>query len=106
MEFHGDDGKVYHPSSRRSGMRIILWNIRAGGGCRVGAILDQLSVWAPDVVALCEFRGTPPSCELARGLARQGLPHSGTPPLPATRPAIGSSWPLAGPRAAPAPPPG
>jgi hypothetical protein len=33
-------------------MRIVLWNIRAGGGRRVGAILDRLASWEPDVVAL------------------------------------------------------
>ena len=56
-------------------MRIVLWNIRAGGGRRVRTILDRLAGWRPDVVALCEFRGTPPSLALARGLASQGLPH-------------------------------
>ena len=79
-------------------MRIVLWNIRAGGGRRVGAILDQLGTWAPDVVALCEFRGTPPSHELARGLARQGLGHqhhtaSARHPA-ANRLLAASRWPL------------
>lgn len=56
-------------------MRIVSWNIRAGGGSRVAAIADQLSRWAPDVVALSEFRGTPPSADLARTLAEHGLAH-------------------------------
>ena len=46
-------------------MRIVFWNIRAGGGVRVGRIAAQLERWAPDAVALCEFRATPPSLELA-----------------------------------------
>jgi exodeoxyribonuclease III len=79
-------------------MRIILWNIRAGGGRRVGAILGQLSAWAPDVVALCEFRDTPPSRELARGLAGHGLPHQRhtiAPLHPAqNRLLVASRWPL------------
>jgi hypothetical protein len=50
-------------------MRIVFWNIRAGGGVRVGRIAAQLGRWAPDAVALCEFRATPPSLELARSLA-------------------------------------
>lgn len=56
-------------------MRVIAWNIRAGGGRRVDAILAQMRRWAPDVVTLSEFRGTEPSVTLARGLAEQGLKH-------------------------------
>ena len=55
--------------------RVVAWNIRAGGGVRVDAILAQLRRWAPDVVTLSEFRGTPPSVTLARGLADYGLGH-------------------------------
>jgi len=54
-------------------MRIAFWNIRAGGGVRAGRIAAQLERWAPDAVALCEFRATPPSLELARALAARGL---------------------------------
>jgi exonuclease III len=56
-------------------MRIISWNIRAGGGRRVAGIAAQLQRWRPDVVALQEFRGTAPSRELARRLADLGLPY-------------------------------
>jgi exonuclease III len=56
-------------------MRIVAWNIRAGGGIRVAAIARQLERWAPDVVALSEFRGTPPSRGLAEALAAAGLGH-------------------------------
>ena len=56
-------------------MRIVSWNIRAGGGSRIAAIADQLSRWDADVVALSEFRGTPPSGDLARALAERGLVH-------------------------------
>jgi exonuclease III len=55
-------------------MRLVAWNIRAGGGRRVAAIARQLARWAPDVVALSEFRATEPSAALASMLAR-GLPH-------------------------------
>jgi exonuclease III len=54
-------------------LRIISWNIRAGGGRRVAAIADQVVRWQPDVVALCEFRATPPSVWLATALADAGL---------------------------------
>jgi exonuclease III len=56
-------------------MRIVAWNIRAGGGQRVAAIARQLERWAPDVVALSEFRATPPSRALADALAAAGLGH-------------------------------
>ena len=56
-------------------MRIVSWNIRAGGGSRTWAIADQLARWSPDVVALSEFRATPPSVDLSRVLARRGLIH-------------------------------
>ena len=59
-------------------MRIVFWNIRAGGGVRVGRIAAQLERWAPDAVALCEFRATPPSLELARVLATRGLTYQCT----------------------------
>src|SRR2546425_473713 len=56
-------------------MRIVAWNIRAGGGGRVGRIGRQLARWKPDVVALSEFRATPPSLALATVLAGGGLTH-------------------------------
>jgi exonuclease III len=66
------------------GTRVVFWNIRAGGGARVDAIARQLSRWAPDVVALCEFRATPPSYALARALASRGLVHQSTTADPRT----------------------
>ena len=56
-------------------MRLVAWNIRAGGGERAGAIARQLGRWAPDVVVLSEFRATPPSRAVAAALAGGGLPH-------------------------------
>jgi exonuclease III len=56
-------------------MRVVSWNIRAGGGRRAEALARQLREWNPDVVTLSEFRGTPPSREIAASLARLGLSH-------------------------------
>jgi exodeoxyribonuclease-3 len=56
-------------------MRIVSWNIRAGGGKRVRGILAQLLAWRPDVIGLAEFRGTYPSQWLAAELAAAGY-HS------------------------------
>ena len=38
-------------------MRLISWNIRAGGGVRVEAILDQLTRWDADVIGLSILSG-------------------------------------------------
>jgi len=79
-------------------MRVVAWNIRAGGGERVARIARQLERWAPDVVALSEFRATPPSCALATTLAARGLTHQittamrGTPGVNALL--LASRWPL------------
>src|SRR5213596_4072101 len=56
-------------------MRVVAWNIRAGGGFRADAIARQLARWQPDVVALSEFRATPPSVKLAARLVDVGLVH-------------------------------
>jgi len=56
-------------------MRVVAWNIRAGGGVRADAIARQLARWQPDVVALSEFRATAPSARLAARLAASGLVH-------------------------------
>lgn len=79
-------------------MRIVAWNIRAGGGTRVDAIARQLERWAPDVVALSEFRATGPSRTLAAALDAAGLCHQATTADPA-RPAtnallVAARWPL------------
>jgi exonuclease III len=79
-------------------MRIVAWNIRAGGGRRAGRIARQLARWRPDVVALSEFRATPPSCALRVALARGGLLHQLTTVDP-RRPGrnallVASRWPL------------
>src|SRR5262244_2625970 len=81
-------------------MRIVAWNIRAGGGARTASIARQLGRWTPDVVALCEFRGTPPSLALARSLADLGLGHQITTSAASASAAnancllVASRWPL------------
>jgi exonuclease III len=88
-------------------MRIVSWNIRAGGGRRVVGIAGQIARWAPDVVALSEFRATPPSADLARALAAQGLLHqlsTASARLPHVNSLlVASRWPLARVRHAAAP---
>ena len=79
-------------------MRVVAWNIRAGGGKRAGAIARQIARWTPDLVALSEFRATPPSCALALALAARGLCHQLTtanPREPGTNALlVAARWPL------------
>ena len=56
-------------------MRIVAWNIRAGGGRRAEGIVRQLHQWNPDLAILSEFRGTAASQGIAAALAEQGLSH-------------------------------
>ena len=79
-------------------MRVVFWNIRAGGGVRTAAIARQIRAWGADAVALAEFRGTPPSGDLARALRALELPYQWTTADPA-RPHVNSlllasRWPL------------
>ena len=54
-------------------MRVVAWNIRAGGGRRALDIAAQLTRWQADVVVLSEFRATPPSRGIAAELYEAGL---------------------------------
>jgi len=79
-------------------VRIVGWNIRAGGGRRAEALAGQLERWRADVVALSEFRGTLPSAGLAQALAEMGLPHqlhtADPTALALNRLLLASRWPL------------
>ena len=56
-------------------MRIVFWNILHGGGKRAGGIVKQILQWNPDIVALAEFRDTPPSRSIAKSLYDVGYIH-------------------------------
>jgi exonuclease III len=76
-------------------MRLVFWNICAGGGLRAQRIAARLAAWAPDVVALCEYRGTPPSLSVAAALAERGLAHQCTTATGAANGLLlASRWPL------------
>jgi exodeoxyribonuclease III len=79
-------------------MRMVAWNVRAGGGRRVAGILAQIGAWSPDIVALSEFRGTAASAGIASALAARGLAYSlqTTDPGSPARNALllSSRWPL------------
>lgn len=56
-------------------MKILIWNIMHGGGRRADKIVERIGQGSPDIVILTEFRGTPPSRELASGIEELGLRH-------------------------------
>lgn len=56
-------------------MRIVGWNIRAGGGRRANGIAEQILEWRADLAVLSEFRGTGASTGIALHLAQAGLTH-------------------------------
>jgi exodeoxyribonuclease-3 len=79
-------------------IRIVAWNIRGGGGRRAESIARQLARWAPDIVALSEFRATEPSRAMSAALAAAGLRHQLTtadPTQPRTNALlVAGRWPL------------
>lgn len=40
-------------------MTLLSWNIQHGGGSRISRIIEEISAYDPDVVAVTEFRATP-----------------------------------------------
>ncbi len=86
------------PDAVSETVRIIAWNVRAGGGKRIDVIAAQLRRWRPDVVTLSEFRGTPPSARLQAMLAEDGLAYqistTNSRAPPENRLLLASRWPL------------
>jgi len=79
-------------------LRVVSWNIRAGGGVRAQQIASQLDTWQTDIAVLLEFRGTDASTQLAASLADNGLHHQRN-TVDTQNPAvnsvlIASRWPL------------
>ena len=79
-------------------MKIVSWNIRAGGGKRAAGIVEQLLAWQPDVIALSEFRATEASVWITSELYKHGYIHQRTTADPAQAAInallVASRWPL------------
>ncbi len=58
-------------------MRILSWNIQHGGGSRIPRIVEEISAYDPDVVALTEYRATP-GAVLCDAMKERGLPYCQT----------------------------
>ena|SRR5215831_10301730 len=55
-------------------MTLLTWNIRHGGGARIGRIVEELTAYDADVIALTEYRADP-GRELCSALREHGWPH-------------------------------
>ena len=55
-------------------MRLLAWNIQHGGGTRISRIVEEVSAYDPDVIAITEFRSMP-GASLVTALRRKGLPN-------------------------------
>lgn len=53
-------------------MRLLAWNIRAGGGMRVARLIDAMAVHDADVLVLSEYRDGEAGIRLRIGLAALG----------------------------------
>jgi hypothetical protein len=58
-------------------MRLLSWNIRHGGGTRLGRIAEEVSAYDADVIALTEFRDRP-GAALRAALLEHGWPYVDT----------------------------
>ena len=59
-----------------SGMRLLAWNIRQGGGSRLPQIADALSRHEADILVLSEYRGGEAAVRLLAALATLGYRHA------------------------------
>lgn len=55
-------------------MRLLSWNIQQGGGARRARIVEEVSAYDADVIAMTEFRARP-GAGLRADLLERGWPH-------------------------------
>jgi exodeoxyribonuclease-3 len=84
---------------------LICWNIQQGGGSRLPRIVEELSAYDPDVIALTGFR-TQPGIALCASLKERGWPNVETtnPAVNQNGIAVFSRAPMRRTRPCPAPP--
>ncbi len=85
-------------TTRHKQVKLVSWNIRAGGGKRAEGIVKQIDDWQADIVALSEFRGTEASQWIAKRLYESGFTFQRT-TVDLQNPAVNSllvasRWPL------------
>ena len=65
-------------------MTLLSWNIQHGGGTRIPRIVEEISAYDPDVVAVTEFRAMP-GVALCAAMKERGLPYCETTNPPGDR---------------------
>jgi len=55
-------------------VRLVAWNIQHGGASRMARIVEEISAYDPDVIAVTEFRARP-GAALGAAMKERGLPH-------------------------------
>ncbi len=55
-------------------MKLLAWNIQHGGAARLDRIVEEISAYEPDAIALTEFRAGP-GVALCAALKERGMPH-------------------------------
>jgi len=65
-------------------MRVLSWNIQHGGGTRIPRVVEELSAYDPDVVAVTEYRAVP-GIALRAAMKDRGLPFCETTNPPGSR---------------------
>jgi len=55
-------------------VKLIAWNIQHGGGTRLARIVEEISAYDPDVIAVTEFRARPGEA-LCAAMKERGLRH-------------------------------
>jgi exodeoxyribonuclease-3 len=66
-------------------MRLLAWNIRQGGGSRLGRIVEALARHAADILVLSEYRGGEAAVRLLAALELQGYHYATTLAPPPSR---------------------
>jgi exodeoxyribonuclease III len=86
-------------------MKLLAWNIQHGGGARMARIVEEISAYDADVVAVTEFRARPGQA-LRDALGKRGWPHVETtnPDADQNGIAVFSRAPVARARPCPVPP--
>jgi hypothetical protein len=55
-------------------VKLLAWNIQHGGGTRLARIVEEISAYDPDLIAVTEFRARPGEA-LCAAMRELGLPH-------------------------------
>jgi len=55
-------------------VKLLAWNIQHGGGTRRARIIEEISAYDPDVIAMTEFRARP-GVALCAAMKERGLPY-------------------------------